>query len=70
MHCANCTIMGFATNLILTPSYSIAYEVMNKFVTHNFIIDLKIRGFISWAPILATKPPWQINLPWAMQSLT
>jgi len=30
----------------------------------------KLEALLSWAPILATKPPWRINLPWAMQSFT
>jgi hypothetical protein len=32
MPCANCTIMGFAINSILTPNHSITYKIMNEFV--------------------------------------
>ncbi len=33
MPCVNCIVMGFATNLVLIPSHSVAYGVMNEFVT-------------------------------------
>jgi hypothetical protein len=26
----------------------------------------KLEALLSWAPILATKPPWIINLTWEM----
>ncbi len=32
MACANCIVMGFATNLVLIPSRSVAYGVMNELV--------------------------------------
>jgi hypothetical protein len=32
MPCGNYTMMGFATNLVLTPNQFAAYRVMNEFV--------------------------------------
>jgi hypothetical protein len=41
---------------------------ISSFIVHfNFN---KLEVLLLWAPILATKPLWKINLPWAMQSLT
>jgi hypothetical protein len=82
MPCVNYTVMGSATNLVLTPNCFAAYEVMNKFValeskkqhiSSSFILQFnfnKLEASFSFAHILAMKPPWRINLLWAMHSLT
>jgi hypothetical protein len=82
MLCANCIMMGSMTSLVLIPSHFVAYEIVNKFVAHvskkqhtnsSFILQFnfnKLEASLSCAPILAIKPPWRINLPWAMHSFT
>jgi hypothetical protein len=68
MLCANYTVMGFATNVVLIVSRSIACEIGNEFVTFKFKRQPTISWFIlqfnfnklevshSWAFILAMKP--------------
>ncbi len=75
---AKCTIMGSATNLILTPNHSTTCEAMNELVAFeskrqhtNSLLILhfnfnKLEASFLWAPILAMKPLWKINLPWEM----
>jgi len=82
MPCANCTMMGFTTNLVLTPSHSIACGVMNEFVTiesnnqptiSSFILQFhfhKLEALLSCALILVMKFPWRTNLHWTMHSFT
>jgi hypothetical protein len=75
MPCANYIVMGFSINLVLTPSHSTAYIVMNKFVAPkskrqptslSFILQFnfnKLEASFSCAPISAMKSFWIINLP-------
>ncbi len=63
MPCANCTVMGSNTNLVLTPNYSTTCGVMNESVIPKskiqhtnllFILHFnfnKLEASLSWAPI-------------------
>jgi hypothetical protein len=70
------TMIGFATNLVLTPNHFVTCEVMTELVTPKskrqninllFILHFnfnKSEASILWAPILAMKPSRRIILPW------
>ncbi len=68
MPCAKFTMMGFTTNLVLTPNYSATCKVMNKLVIPkskrqhiNLLFTLqhsfnKLEASLLWAFISTTKP--------------
>ncbi len=82
MPCANCTMMGFAINLVLTPNHSTTYKIMNEFIvpkskrqhiSSSFILQFnlsKLKVLLLCTFISAMMSPWKINLLWAMHSLT
>jgi hypothetical protein len=46
MPCANYTMMGFATNVVLTVNHSTSFEIKNEFVTSKSNKQPTISWFI------------------------
>lgn len=81
MPCAKFTMMGFTTNLVLTPNCLATCRVMNKLVileskrqNLNLLFSLhckfnKLEASLLWALISTIKPPWRILLPWKCNHL-